>query len=113
MNYGISSGWGRNGRGAMPEGRIDPPDDSRDYYRDTTERIERFAGFVIRNGVVYVRETWVTVDTETHAVISYGKKWDHRANLDGVYGEKFRRYCAKHPRVGLKLLAAAGMGRST
>lgn len=108
MNYGISSGWGRSGSGAMPEGRIDPPDDGPD--EDTTETMTRVDRYFLRDGVVWVRETWTTVDTETREVLSYGKKWDHRPNLDGVYGERFRKWCAKRPRVGPKLLAAAGMG---
>ena len=90
-------------------GDFSPPDDSADYYRDTTERIERFAGYVVRNGVVYVQETRVTVDSETHEVIKYGRRVERRVDFfrGAKAGPRFLAYCRKHPRKGPQLLAIA------
>lgn len=104
--WGVSSGWGRRG-GAMPEGRIDPPDDLPDYSPDEdpeSEVVQRFDGYHVRGGRVQLRLTEVEVDPGTRKVLQYlGKTWvpaDTNCTL-------FHEYCAAHPRKGPKLLAAA------
>lgn len=90
-------------------GDFNPPDDSRDYYRDTTEVVHLFDRFVIRNGEAWVRETLATVNSETHEFIRRGRKVERRAEFvkGSKVGSWFLRYCARHPRKGPQLLAIA------
>lgn len=90
-------------------GDFNPPDDSCDYYRDTTEIVCLFDRFVIRNGEAWVRETLATVDSETHRFIRRGRKVERPACFlkGSKAGPWFLKYCARHPRKGPQLLAIA------
>jgi len=85
-------------------GDFNPPDDSRDYYREPeTETVWKRAGYRIVADRLCVVETAVTVDTKTREVVKYGRK--RNLPIASCFRAGPTQYARKHPRSGPKLVA--------